>query len=48
MTDLINYGVQPESSFQIMEKVRKGKGISDIAKKCVLLSAMEWPISNLV
>lgn len=29
MTDLINYGVQPESAFQIMEKVRKGKGISD-------------------
>ncbi|MBM7617718.1 DNA polymerase-3 subunit alpha (Gram-positive type) [Weissella uvarum] len=29
MTDLINYGVQPESAFQIMEKVRKGKGISE-------------------
>ncbi|QEA57316.1 PolC-type DNA polymerase III [Weissella hellenica] len=29
MTDLINYGVNSESSFQIMEKVRKGKGITD-------------------
>lgn len=29
MTDLINYGMQPESAFQIMEKVRKGKGITD-------------------
>ncbi|SUP61079.1 DNA polymerase III polC-type [Weissella viridescens] len=29
MTDLINYGVQPESAFQIMEKVRKGKGVSE-------------------
>ncbi|WP_420842922.1 PolC-type DNA polymerase III [Fructilactobacillus cliffordii] len=27
MTDLINYGVDSETSFQIMEKVRKGKGI---------------------
>ncbi|USS85429.1 PolC-type DNA polymerase III [Fructilactobacillus myrtifloralis] len=29
MTDLINYGVDSETSFQIMEKVRKGKGIKD-------------------
>lgn len=29
MTDLINYGMDSESAFQIMEKVRKGKGISD-------------------
>lgn len=29
MTDLINYGMESESAFQIMEKVRKGKGISD-------------------
>ncbi|GAK31610.1 PolC-type DNA polymerase III [Weissella oryzae SG25] len=29
MTDLINWGVNPESAFQIMEKVRKGKGVSD-------------------
>lgn len=29
MTDLINYGMDSESAFQIMEKVRKGKGVSD-------------------
>lgn len=29
MTDLINYGLDSEMSFQIMEHVRKGKGIPD-------------------
>ncbi|MEJ6400724.1 PolC-type DNA polymerase III [Nicoliella lavandulae] len=29
MTDLINWGLDSETSFQIMESVRKGRGISD-------------------
>lgn len=29
MTDLINWGIEPETSFQIMESVRKGKGVDE-------------------
>ncbi|HEY4400089.1 MAG TPA: PolC-type DNA polymerase III [Lactobacillaceae bacterium] len=29
MTDLINYGLEPSDAFNIMEKVRKGKGITE-------------------
>jgi len=48
MTDLINEGVNPESAFQIMEKVRKGKGVSD-AYQVELRAAgvQEWYIDSL-
>ncbi|MCM0582127.1 PolC-type DNA polymerase III [Weissella diestrammenae] len=48
MTDLINEGVNPESAFQIMEKVRKGKGVSD-AYQAELRTAgvQEWYIDSL-
>lgn len=47
MTDLINYGVNPESSFQIMEKVRKGKGITDEYQKEMRAAGVpEWYIES--
>ncbi|MFL1695771.1 PolC-type DNA polymerase III [Weissella kandleri] len=48
MTDLINWGVNSESAFQIMEKVRKGKGVSE-AYQAELREAgvEEWYIESL-
>lgn len=47
MTDLINYGLEAESAFQIMEKVRKGKGISDeYQKEMRAVGVPEWYIES--
>ena len=47
MTDLINYGMESESAFQIMEKVRKGKGISsEYQKEMRDAGVPEWYIDS--
>ncbi|KRM91393.1 PolC-type DNA polymerase III [Fructilactobacillus florum] len=47
MTDLINWGVDTETSFQVMEQVRHGRGIDD-EKQAVLKQAKvpDWYIDS--
>lgn len=48
MTDLINWGVNSESAFQIMEKVRKGKGVSESYQAELRQAGVqEWYIESL-
>ncbi|MBM7543539.1 DNA polymerase-3 subunit alpha (Gram-positive type) [Weissella beninensis] len=47
MTDLINYGMESESAFQIMEKVRKGKGISpEYQEEMHAVGVPQWYIDS--
>ncbi|PWG00730.1 PolC-type DNA polymerase III [Levilactobacillus bambusae] len=47
MTDLINYGLDSETSFQIMEHVRKGRGIPDEwQEKMRATNVPEWYIDS--
>ena len=48
MTDLLAKGVEPSKSFSIMEKVRKGKGITeDEAKMLSAHNIKDWYIDSL-
>lgn len=49
MTDLINWGIESADAFNIMEKVRKGKGITDEYQKVLRDGGIpEWYIQSML